>query len=163
MGYVIVTVRNLLWMLLSLTAVMALIAAIISPNWNTARDDYNADTPYKKLPTFGLYSRCSRQQISLNKTRWACRRYVNSLDELPSNFWKASLFFIVFGSVISAICVLMALVAFCVQKIGKKPLISLVGVLQAVAGEFSDIFQLYTPKSFSCKFTYIGKPFNHTL
>ena len=135
MGYVIVTVRNLLWMLFSLTAVMALIAAIISPNWNNAPDNFYG-SPYKKSPTIGLYTRCSRQVLSLNKTRWSCRRYVHNLNELPSNFWKASLVFIVFGSAISAICVFMALLAFCVQKIGKKPLIALVGVIQAIAGLF---------------------------
>lgn len=132
MGYVIVTVRNLLWMLLSLTAVMALIAAIISPNWNNAYDGFKGS---KKNPTIGLYSRCSYQQLALNKTRWSCRRYVDSLDELPSNFWKASLVFTVFGSAIAGICVLMAMIAFCVQKIGKKPLISIVGVIQAIAGK----------------------------
>ena len=150
MGYVIVTVRNLLWMLLSLTAVMALIAAIISPNWNNAYDGWNKDHGHKgslkKTPTIGLYTRCSYQQPSSNKTRWSCRRYVQSLEELPSDFWKASLVFIVFGSAIAAICVLMAMVAFCVQKIGKKPLISIVGVIQAIAGKI-------------CKFSHLS--YNH--
>lgn len=140
MGYVIVTVRNLLWMLLSLTAVMALIAAIISPNWNNAYDGWTNDHGFKgsskKNPTIGLYTRCSYQQLAFNKTRWSCRRYVNSLEELPSNFWKASLVFLVFGSAVAAICVLMAMIAFCVQKIGKKPLISIVGVIQAIAGKY---------------------------
>ena len=139
MGYVIVTVRNLLWMLLSLTAVMALIAAIISPNWNNAYDGWNSEHGIikgsKKNPTIGLYTRCSYQQLALNKTRWSCRRYVDSLDELPSNFWKASLVFTVFGSAIAGICVLMAMISFCVQNIGKKSLISIVGVIQAIAGK----------------------------
>ena len=131
MAFVIVTVRNLLWMLLSLTAVMALVAAIISPNWNNAYDGYYGK---KKSPTIGLYTRCSQQHPALNTTRWSCRRYVKNLNDLPSNFWKASLVFLVFGSAIAAICMFMALLAFCVQKIGKKPLISIVGVIQAIAG-----------------------------
>ena len=133
MGFVIVTVRNLLWMLLSLTAVMALIAAIISPNWNIGHDGHYKTT--EKRPTIGLYTRCVQQQLASNLTRWSCYRYVDSLDELPSNFWKASLVFLVFGSAVAGICVIMALLAFCIQNIGKKPLISVVGVIQAIAGK----------------------------
>ena len=61
---------------------------------------------------------------------------MDSVDELPSDFWKASLVFLVFGSAVAGICVFMALLAFCVQKIGKKPLISVVGIIQAIAGKF---------------------------
>lgn len=132
MGFVIVTVRNLLWMLMSLTAAMALIAAIISPNWNTARNGYYNTT--EKRPTIGLYSRCGQQLLAARKTRWSCYRYVDSLDELPSNFWKASLVFMVFGSAVAAICVCMSFLAFCVHNIGRKPLIPIVGVVQAIAG-----------------------------
>ena len=146
MGFVIVTFRNLLWMLLSLTAVMALVAAIISPNWNNASDNYETSG---KNPTIGLYTRCSRQGIALNKTRWSCRRYVDSLDDLPSDFWKASLVFTVFGTAVAAICVFMALLAFCVQKIGKKPLISIVGVIQAIAGKL-DVITISDRFSCSC-------------
>lgn len=140
MGYLIITFRNLLWMLLSLTGVLAIIAAVISPNWNIAYDGYNAkqvnNSIGRKNPTIGLYSRCSRQTLSRNVTRWSCRRYIQSLDDLPSDFWKASLVFMVLGATIASISVIMAITAFCVQKIGKKSLISVVGVIQAFAGIF---------------------------
>ncbi|XP_046856996.1 LHFPL tetraspan subfamily member 2 protein-like [Xenia sp. Carnegie-2017] len=140
MGYLIITFRNLLWMLLSLTGVLAIIAAVISPNWNIAYDGYNTkqvnNSIGRKNPTIGLYSRCSRQTLSRNVTRWSCRRYIQSLDDLPSDFWKASLVFMVIGATIASISVIMAITAFCVQKIGKKSLISVVGVIQAFAGLF---------------------------
>lgn len=136
-------------MLLSLTAAMALVAAIISPNWNNAYEGFYEDS--KKTPTFGLYTRCSLQTLSFNRTRWSCRRYVDNLDKLPSNFWKASLVFLVFGTAVAGICVFMALIAFCVHKIGKKPLISVVGVIQAIAGLFLLVGMVLWPAGWGSK------------
>ena len=136
MGYIIVTTRNLLWMLLSLAAVMALVAGIITPKWliGYPRTDLNRNiTSKESRPTIGLYNHCSR--LALHSTSpWSCRRYVGGLNDLPSNFWKASLVFLVFGGAVAGICVLMAMIGLCVQNIGKKSLFSVVGVIQAVAG-----------------------------
>lgn len=115
---------------------MALIAGIITPKWLVGyeRSPYINSTKDSYRPTIGLYNHCSRLNLHGNQKPWSCRRFVDSLDEMPSDFWKASLVFLVFGGSVFALCVLLALIAFCVQNLGKKSLISVVGVIQAIAG-----------------------------
>ena len=142
MGFIIVTSRNIIWLLLSLTAVMALVAGVITPRWLVGYEHFPDKNSTKDAysPTIGLYNRCLRRSLRGNRP-WACYRYIDGLGDMPSDFWKASFVFIVAGSAIAGICVLLALVGFCVQNIGKKSLYSVVGVVQAIAGKIKMFLQ----------------------
>ena len=145
MAYIIVTVRSVLWLLLTLTAVMALIAGIITPKWLVGyrRNPYINSTKDAFSPTIGLYNRCSRVSMYINRKPWSCGPYIDSLADMPSDFWKASFVFLVAGSAIFGICVLFALVGFCIQNLGKKSLYSVVGLIQGISGKFKN-FSNYT-------------------
>lgn len=146
--YVIVTTRNILWMVLSVVATLAVIAGIMTPKWLYGRsvlfDDKNYNftsqhTPPDAMyrPSIGIYNRCKKIHKSVGgDPELNCYTYIKNFMDIPSAAWQACLFFLWFGTALLAIVVLMSIVGFCAQSIGKKSIFSLGGVIQAIAALF---------------------------
>lgn len=146
--YVIVTTRNILWMVLSVVATLAVIAGIMTPKWLYGRsvlfDDKNYNftsqhTPPDAMyrPSIGIYNRCKKIHKSVGgDPELNCYTYIKNFMDIPSAAWQACLFFLWFGTALLAIVVLMSIVGFCAQSIGKKSIFSLGGVIQAIAGNY---------------------------
>lgn len=142
--YVIVTTRNILWMVLSVVATMAVITGMMSPKWlyGSARpfsDNFNmsADVTPDVLyrPSIGIYNRCIKIRRSIGgDPELNCYKYAKTFMDIPSAAWKACFFFLCFGSFLLGVVVIMSFVGFCVQSIGKKSIFSVGGVIQSIAG-----------------------------
>ena len=143
--YVIVTTRNILWMVLSVVATLALITGIMTPKWLYGRpiifDDqaYNTSgyVPPEAMyrPSVGIYNRCKKiQRVIGGDPVLNCYSYIKDFMDIPSDAWKACMVFLCFGTFLLGVAVMMSLVGFCVQSVGKKSIFSLGGLIQAVAG-----------------------------
>lgn len=139
--YVIVTTRNLLWMILSVVSTLAVITGIMRPFWlfgsptlfGNSSSNANSELFYR--PSIGIYSRCRKIQRSIGgNPELNCYTYVQDFMDIPSAAWRACLFFLCFGTFLLGIAVFMSLVGFCFQSIGKKSIFSVGGVIQSVAG-----------------------------
>ena len=145
--YIIITTRNLLWMMLSVCAVLATIAGIMTPKWlvgfskvnfnNTAISNRQqvtgADFNYR--PTYGIYNRCLRFSTfgGITSRKERCIKFMHEFGDLPPA-WGACLVFLCIGSFILGVVVMMSLAGFCLQSIGRKSIFSIGGLLQAIAG-----------------------------
>ena len=151
--YVIITTRNILWMVLSVVATLAVITGIMTPKWlyGSARPFADvgsnstvattSDLLYR--PSIGIYNRCKKIHRSIGgNPELNCYKYARDFMEIPSAAWKACLFFLCLGTFLLAVVVLMSLIGFCAQSVGKKSIFSLGGVIQAIAGTlFYDTMQ----------------------
>lgn len=140
--YIIVTTRNLLWMILSVVSTLAVMTGIMTPKWllgspgllvSNSSGYANLELPYQ--PSIGIYNRCRKIQRSIGgNPELNCYTYVQDFMDIPSAAWRACLFFLCFGTFLLGITVFMSLVGFCFQSIGKKSIFSVGGVIQSVAG-----------------------------
>lgn len=143
--YVIVTTRNILWMVLSVVATLAMITGIMTPKWMYGRprifddQEYNStsfvppDAMYR--PSVGIYNRCKKiQKVIGGDPVLNCYSYIKDFMEIPSGAWKACMVFLCFGTFLLGVAVIMSLIGFCVQSVGKKSIFSLGGLIQAIAG-----------------------------
>lgn len=146
--YVIVTTRNILWMVLSLVATMAVITGIMTPKWlygipkvfndkdipgNSSTNFIPPEAMYR--PSVGIYNRCKKiTKVIGGDPVLNCYSYGRNFMEIKSDAWKACLVFLCIGTFLLAVVAIMALVGFCVQSVGKKSIFSLGGVIQAIAG-----------------------------
>lgn len=141
--YIIVTTRNILWMVLSVVATLAVVTGIMTPKWlhgsprpfTNSTEDTTANMFYQ--PSIGIYNRCRKIQRSIGgEPELNCYTYVQDFMDIPSAAWRACLFFLCFGTVLLGVAVLMSIVGFCVQSIGKKSIFSVGGLIQSVAALF---------------------------
>lgn len=145
--YVIVTTRNILWMVLSVVATLAVITGIMTPKWLYGRprifDDVALESNSSEYvppeamyrPSIGIYNRCKKiHKMVGGDPVLNCYMYVTDFMDIPSHAWKACMVFLCFGTFLLAAVVIMSLIGFCVQSIGKKSIFSLGGVIQAIAG-----------------------------
>ena len=143
--YVIITTRNILWMVLSLAAALAVITGIMTPKWLygsakpfvvNSTEEITSDLLYQ--PSIGIYNRCRKIQRSIGgDPELNCYKYARSFMEIPSAAWRACLFFLCLGAFLLGVVALMSLIGFCVQSVGRKSIFSLGGVIQAMAGNFT--------------------------
>lgn len=156
--YVIVTTRNLLWMILSVVSTLAVITGIMRPYWlfgsptlfGNSSSNANSELFYR--PSIGIYSRCRKIQRSIGgNPELNCYTYVQDFMDIPSAAWRACLFFLCFGTFLLGIAVFMSLVGFCFQSIGKKSIFSVGGVIQSVAALFLVIGLVLYPAGWSNK------------
>ena len=146
--YVIITTRNILWMVLSVVAALAVITGIMTPKWlyGSAKpfvDDMKfinstvtSDLLYQ--PSIGIYNRCRKIQRSIGGVpELNCYKYASGFMDIPSAAWRACLFFLCLGAFLLGVVALMSLIGFCVQSVGRKSIFSLGGVIQAMAGNFT--------------------------
>lgn len=146
--YIIVTTRNILWMVLSVVATLAVIAGIMTPKWLHGRPELFNDVEYNYTtqhippeamyrPSIGIYNRCKKIHKSIGADPVLnCYTYVKDFMEIPSDAWKACLVFLCFGTFLLSVVVIMSLVGFCAQSIRKKSIFQLGGVIQAIAALF---------------------------
>lgn len=148
--YVIVTTRNILWMVLSVVATMAIITGIMTPKWlygipkrfddidkpaNSSGESTYDPPEAMYRPSVGIYNRCKKIHMRVGGDPVLnCYSYTRGFMDIPSDAWKACLVFLCFGTFLLAIVSIMSLVGFCVQSVGKKSIFSLGGVIQAIAG-----------------------------
>lgn len=148
--YVIVTTRNILWMVLSVVAAMAVITGIMTPKWlygipkifddieipaNSSAKNIYVPPEAMYRPSVGIYNRCKKiHKVAGGDPVLNCYSYIRDFMEIPSDAWKACLVFLCFGTFLLAVVTIMSLVGFCVQSVGKKSIFSLGGVIQAIAG-----------------------------
>ena len=142
--YVIITTRNILWMVLSVVATLAVITGLMTPKWlhgspRPFTDNFNSsvditpDILYR--PSIGIYNRCRKIHRSVGgNPELNCYKFARDFMDIPSAAWRACLFFLCFGTFLLAIAVFMSIVGFCVQSIGKKSIFSVGGVIQSLAG-----------------------------
>lgn len=143
--YVIVTTRNILWMVLSVVATLAVITGIMTPKWLYGRSKIFDDQTYNSSvfvppeamykPSVGIYNRCKKiQRVIGGDPVLNCYSYIEDFMEIPSDAWKACMVFLCFGVFLLGAAGIMSLVGFCVQSVGKKSIFSLGGLIQAIAG-----------------------------
>ena len=142
--YVIVTTRNILWMLLSVVATLAVLSGIMTPKWlvgfprryrNMTSGLTADDLSYS--PSIGIYNRCTKITTAYRaKPIDRCFEYVDSFFDLPSDAWKACMVFLCLGVLLLSIVAIMSLVGFFMQSVGRKSIFSLGGVIQGFASKF---------------------------
>lgn len=143
--YVIITTRNILWMVLSVVAALAVITGIMTPKWLygsakpfgvNSTEEITSDLVYQ--PSIGIYNRCRKIQRSIGGVpELNCYKYASGFMDIPSAAWRACLFFLCLGAFLLGVVALMSLIGFCVQSVGRKSIFSLGGVIQAIAGNFA--------------------------
>ena len=143
----IITTRNILWMVLSVVAALAVITGIMTPKWlyGPAKpfvDDmkFNSTTTSDLFyqPSIGIYNRCRKIQRSIGGVpELNCYKYASGFMDIPSAAWRACLVFLCLGAFLLGVVALMSLIGFCVQSVGRKSIFSLGGVIQAIAGNFT--------------------------
>lgn len=141
----IITTRNILWMVLSVVATLAVITGIMTPKWlyGSAKpfgDDlkFNSTREITYQPSIGIYNRCRKIQRSIGGVpELNCYKYASGFMDIPSAAWRACLVFLCLGAFLLGVVALMSLIGFCVQSVGRKSIFSLGGVIQAMAGNFA--------------------------
>lgn len=134
-------------MVLSVVATLAMITGIMTPKWMYGRprifddQEYNStsfvppDAMYR--PSVGIYNRCKKiQKVIGGDPVLNCYSYIKDFMEIPSGAWKACMVFLCFGTFLLGVAVIMSLIGFCVQSVGKKSIFSLGGLIQAIAALF---------------------------
>lgn len=158
--YIIITTRNLLWMMLSVCAVLATIGGILTPKWLLGFPEYQKlnttqhvafDPSLSYRPSYGIYNRCLQLSIRLGEKKdEKCIKFMYEFSDLPPA-WGACLVFLSIGTTILGVVVVMSLVGFCLQSIGRKSIFSIGGLMQAIAGLFLIIGMVLYPAGWGTK------------
>ncbi|XP_046741258.1 LHFPL tetraspan subfamily member 2a protein [Diprion similis] len=119
MCYVIVTGRSLFWTLMSLSAVLAMWSALMTPRWLVG-------PPTSKDIGIKLDGKPNCGDSNFDG--------LATLSSTSPDCWKAAFFFLALGLAIMTATVVAALMGCCVQSIGKKSIFDLAGVAQSIAG-----------------------------
>ena len=143
--YVIITTRNILWMVLSVVATLSVITGIMTPKWlfgsprpfsdnfNNSSGEITPGMSYR--PSIGIYNRCKKIHRAIGADpELNCYKYATEFMKIPSAAWRACLVFLCLGTFLLAVVVFMSLVGFCIQSLGKKSIFSVGGVIQSLAG-----------------------------
>lgn len=159
----IITTRNILWMVLSVVAALAVVTGIMTPKWLYGRTEpfvgdlkvnstkgITSDLLYQ--PSIGIYNRCRKIQRSIGGfPELNCYKYASDFMDIPSAAWRACLFFLCLGAFLLGVVALMSLIGFCVQSVGRKSIFSLGGVIQAMAALFLVIGLILYPAGWGSK------------
>ena len=143
--YVVVTLRSLVWSLLSIFIFLTELASFLSAHWLISQpavknggNNGSALFPQQEktmIRTTGLFFRCEETGpvgfLSVSKN---CRVYAHSVGEIASPFWVATCIFMAIGIVFLFMVSMFSIVALCRRSIGKKSIFSVSGILQAIAG-----------------------------
>ncbi|KAH1006250.1 hypothetical protein HUJ05_007000 [Dendroctonus ponderosae] len=137
MGFLIVTARSLIWMLLSLLCALMMLSALLSPVWITAATQ-NAMVDNETVtytPSLGVYARCGRP---IGRNHPICTlmsaKGLGADSEVYPTVWKAATVFLIMGLFVMGMTVCTGLLSCCVQSVFKKSIFTLSGAAQCVAG-----------------------------
>ena len=160
--FIVVTLRSLVWSLLSIIVFLTELAAMMSAHWligqpASKRSPNNSDIIYPQgessIRTTGLFFRCIEQGpivfMSVSKN---CRVYAHSIAGIASPFWVATCIFMAIGILILFVVGLFSIFALCRRSIGKKSIFSISGILQAIAGQ---LFFFLLPIAFFSEFVSV--------
>lgn len=131
MCYVIVTSRSLLWLLLSLLALLIMLSAFMSASWLIGPSEPGR----RDVSSEGIYTRCKVMSIEkqLHCGPFAMDGLATSGEVFPGA-WKATMFFLALGLSIMTVTVFCGIVGCCFQSVFKKSIFTISGAAQAIAG-----------------------------
>jgi len=143
--YVIVTLRSLVWSLLSIFVFLIELASMMSAHWlisqsNAKAGNDNSSVVFSRqeetvIRTTGLFFRCEETgPVSFLSVSKNCRVYAHSIDEIASPFWVATCIFLAIAILCLFVVAMFSIVALCRRSIGRKSIFSISGILQAIAG-----------------------------
>ncbi|XP_013385721.1 LHFPL tetraspan subfamily member 2 protein-like [Lingula anatina] len=160
MCYVIITVRSLLWTLLTLVATMAVVSSLISPYWimgtqtvvdiKPVTNDSSVSTSKETFQSsIGIYTRCTKLHL-VGRYVDNCASFIEGAgfdmdSEQFSHFWKACLFMYGVGLALLTFTVITAVLSLCVRAICKKSIFTVSGLIQSIAGLFLIVAILLYP------------------
>ncbi|XP_022201936.2 LHFPL tetraspan subfamily member 2 protein [Nilaparvata lugens] len=136
MGHIILTTHSLIWVLLTITATLAVFSGLVSPEWLQSQTPvmYANNTLYM-IPSIGIFNRCIKLNNQKNCASFAIDGLSTSSHSFPT-LWKTSLIMFVLGLAIMVFTVMTAVLSCCVQSVYKKSIFTVTGTVQAVAGIF---------------------------
>ena len=145
--HVIVTLRSLLWALLSILVFLTELASMMSGHWLIGKPKIESVNPNQNntyIPkeekiyrTTGLFIRCEQQEpITVMSVSDQCRIYAHSINEISSPCWVATSIFMALAILILFLVALSSACALCFRNIGKKSIFSICGILQAISGVY---------------------------
>lgn len=113
MLYVIVTGRSLLWVLVSLTSLLLMLSALVSPKWliATPTDVTVQNKTLTYTASLGIYTRCKMMKNEFFCSTIAVRGLATDSDVFPT-VWKTSMVFICLGMCIYEKTVILKLSLF---------------------------------------------------
>lgn len=145
MCYVIVTLRALLWALLSILVFLTELASMMSAHWLIAKPTQSPDNGNQSnlVPkeetiyrTTGLFLRCEQKEpITVMSVSDHCRVYAHSIGEIASPCWIATSIFMALAIVLLFLIAFASVCALCFRNIGKKSIFSICGIVQAISGK----------------------------
>lgn len=141
MFYVIITCRSLLWILLSLAAMLLILAALVNPAWLVADvKSVKVENETKFFsPSVGVYTKCSKPLKNDFYKYPPCTSFaVEGLSTHSNVFptvWKVSVVMLSIGLCIMSLTVCSGIISCCFQSIFKKSIFTISGATQAFAGE----------------------------
>lgn len=155
----IITGGSLIWFLLSLTADMLIISAIVTPKWliGPAAHTYTmpprlllipsehslrnetvtatATTTALRYPSVGIYTRCkAMHDVGFHCGAFDLDGFATDSQIYPTA-WKATMFFMSLGFVLLTLTVLCTLVSCCRQSVFGKSIHNMTACAQVTAGE----------------------------
>lgn len=137
MCYLIVTTRSLLWFLLSLITTMLIACALVLPKWLTGPPvTFQVDNfTLIRSPSVGIYTRCLITQTSgaFHCGSFDLDGFATDSNIYPTE-WKAAMFFLSAGLMLTAVTVALSLMSCCRQSLYGKSIHSVTGSAQALAG-----------------------------
>ncbi|XP_037813570.1 LHFPL tetraspan subfamily member 2a protein isoform X2 [Lucilia sericata] len=153
MCYLIITGGSLVWFLLTLTADMFVISAIVTPKWliapaphsiviprailNIKQDlqgELESPTTSLRYPSVGIYTRCkSMKDIGFHCGPFDLDGFATDSEIYPTA-WKATMFFVSLGFVLLSLTVVCTLVSCCRQSIFGKSIHNMTACAQVIAG-----------------------------
>ncbi|XP_066143854.1 LHFPL tetraspan subfamily member 2a protein [Euwallacea fornicatus] len=154
MGYVIVTARSIVWMLLNLVCNLMALYAILSPSWISAAPQLATFSNHtvKYTPSLGLYSKCSRP-IWWDQHVCAAMDSVGPFARSPMypGPWKATSVFLTLGLFLLSITGSSSILSCCQQSVFKKSIFIVSGVAQCVAGIFLILAMMLYPMAWGSR------------
>ena len=139
MWFIVVTCRSLLFMLVSVGALMLVLSALATPKWLIGKEEM--DTIYDNKTyrqSVGLYNRCTHvNNLVMQKLEPNCGVYATTFKKIDSIAWQACVVFLGISIVLLAVAAFFTVLAFCKQICLKKSVLNLAGVLQGIAGMFN--------------------------
>ena len=169
MCYVIVTVRSMLWTLLTILSTLAIVGAIITPQWligsptgialrtsievnNQTYYQYTTEKQRTYRPTIGIFNRCVKMhQFETGDYIDSCHTYVTGFQMHSRDFpdpWKCSLVLFTIGVILLIVTNIAAVFSLCVQAICRKSIFTLSGLLQSIAGKGKIMEYQYSSRNY---------------
>lgn len=127
----------MVWVLVSLVALLLVFSALVSPKWLVAptKEAKVGNTTLTYTASRGIYTRCKLVKDEFYCSTIAVRGLATDSDVFPIA-WKTAMVFISLGLTVMCLTVVSGIMSFCFQSIFKKSIFTMSGATQAFAGLF---------------------------